>query len=65
MCLSVSCVCVCVVGQTLSVLPDQDSFYDVTDSLEQLGLETIIHRHMSSEDTQPDLRAQFTTYEAI
>ncbi|XP_077942219.1 FH1/FH2 domain-containing protein 1 isoform X5 [Gasterosteus aculeatus] len=52
-----------LINKTLSVLPDQDSFYDVTDSLEQLGLETIIHRHMSSEDTQPDLRAQFTTYE--
>ncbi|KAM8894250.1 FH1/FH2 domain-containing protein 1 isoform 2-T2 [Spinachia spinachia] len=52
-----------LINKTLSVLPDQDSFYDVTDSLEQLGLEAIIYRHMSSEDTQPDLRAQFTIYE--
>lgn len=49
--------------QTLSVLPDQDSFYDVTDSLEQLGIETIIQRHMNNRATEADLRAQFTIYE--
>lgn len=51
------------VCQTLAVLPDQDSFYDVTDSLEQLGMETIIHKHMNNKGTEPDLRAQFTIYE--
>ncbi|KAG7483090.1 FH1/FH2 domain-containing protein 1-like isoform X2 [Solea senegalensis] len=51
-----------LINKTLSVLPDQDSFYDVTDSLEQLGMETIIHRHMN-ETTESDLRAQFTVYE--
>ena len=49
--------------QTLAVLPDQDSFYDATDCLEQLGMETIIHKHMSNKGTEPDLRAQFTIYE--
>ncbi|XP_034414743.1 FH1/FH2 domain-containing protein 1 isoform X3 [Cyclopterus lumpus] len=53
-----------LINKTLAVLPDQDSFYDVTDSLEQLGMEPIIHKHMSNKGTEPDLRAQFTTYEA-
>ncbi|XP_075939274.1 FH1/FH2 domain-containing protein 1 [Anarhichas minor] len=52
-----------LINKTLAVLPDQDSFYDVTDSLEHLGMETIIHKHMSNKGTEPDLRAQFTTYE--
>ncbi|XP_036950164.1 FH1/FH2 domain-containing protein 1 isoform X7 [Acanthopagrus latus] len=52
-----------LINKTLAVLPDQDSFYDVTDSLEQLGMETIIHKHMNSKGTEPDLRAQFTIYE--
>lgn len=49
--------------QTLAVLPDQDSFYDVTDSLEQLGMENIIEKHMKNLRTEPDLRTQFTIYE--
>lgn len=49
--------------QTLAVLPDQDSFYDVTDSLEQLGMENIIEKHMNNLRTEPDLRTQFTIYE--
>ncbi|KAM4593914.1 FH1/FH2 domain-containing protein 3-like [Odontesthes bonariensis] len=53
-----------LINKTLAVLPDQDSFYDATDCLEQLGMETIIHKHMSNKGTEPDLRAQFSIYEA-
>ncbi|KAM6942760.1 LOW QUALITY PROTEIN: FH1/FH2 domain-containing protein 1 [Xenentodon cancila] len=53
-----------LINKTLAVLPDQDTFYDVTDCLEQLGMETIIHKHMNNKGTEPDLKAQFTTYEA-
>lgn len=53
---------VCV-PQTLAVLPDQDSFYDLTDSLEQLGMETIVQKHLTNKGAEPDLRAQFTAYE--
>ncbi|XP_071391252.1 FH1/FH2 domain-containing protein 3-like [Centroberyx affinis] len=52
-----------LINKTLAALPDQDSFYDVTDCLEQLGMETIIHKHMSNKTTEPDLRTQFTVYE--
>ncbi|XP_034470998.1 FH1/FH2 domain-containing protein 1 isoform X2 [Hippoglossus hippoglossus] len=52
-----------LINKTLAVLPDQDSFYDLTDSLEQLGMENIIHKHMNNKTTETDLRAQFTVYE--
>lgn len=53
-------VCLC---QVLAALPDQDSFYDVTDSLEQLGMETVVQKHMKKKGTEPELRAQFSIYE--
>ncbi|CAN9506548.1 unnamed protein product [Ophioblennius macclurei] len=52
-----------LINKTLAALPDQDSFYDVTDCLEQLGMESIIHKHLSNKATEPDLRAQFAIYE--
>ncbi|KAK7913579.1 hypothetical protein WMY93_013790 [Mugilogobius chulae] len=52
-----------LINKTLAALPDQDSFYDLTDSLEELGMEAIIHKHLNNKATEPDLRAQFTTYE--
>lgn len=52
-----------LINKTLAALPDQDSFYDVTDSLEQLGMEAVIHKHLNNKATEPDIRAQFTTYE--
>lgn len=57
--------CLCVLVQTLAALPDQDSFYDVTDCLEQLGMEAVVRKHMSNKGTEPDLKAQFSTYEVL
>uniref|UniRef100_A0AAQ5XFR2 Formin homology 2 domain containing 1 n=1 Tax=Amphiprion ocellaris TaxID=80972 RepID=A0AAQ5XFR2_AMPOC len=52
-----------LINKTLAVLPDQDSFYDVTDSLEQLGMEAVISKHLNNKGAEPDLKAQFTIYE--
>ncbi|XP_078256438.1 FH1/FH2 domain-containing protein 1 isoform X3 [Rhinoraja longicauda] len=52
-----------LINKTLGALPDQDSFYDVTDCLEQLGMENIIQRHMCNKGTDPDVKQQFTIYE--
>ncbi|XP_017290368.1 FH1/FH2 domain-containing protein 1 isoform X2 [Kryptolebias marmoratus] len=52
-----------LINKTLAALPDQDSFYDVTDCLEQLGMETVIHKHMTDKGTELDLRSQFSIYE--
>ncbi|XP_051511213.1 FH1/FH2 domain-containing protein 1-like isoform X3 [Myxocyprinus asiaticus] len=52
-----------LINKTLAALPDQDSFYDVTDCLEKLGLEGIIQKHMTSSGIEGDLKQQFTIYE--
>ncbi|XP_054626553.1 FH1/FH2 domain-containing protein 1 isoform X2 [Dunckerocampus dactyliophorus] len=52
-----------LINKTLAALPDQDSFYDVTDCLEQLAMEAVVHKHMSSMAVEPDLRTQFAIYE--
>lgn len=49
--------------QTLAALPDQDSFYDVTDALEQQGMEALVQRHLGAAGTDIDLRAQLVLYE--
>lgn len=50
-------------AQTLAALPDQDSFYDVTDCLEQQGMETVVQQYLSSKGTDLDLKQQFVLYE--
>uniref|UniRef100_A0A663DYD9 Formin homology 2 domain containing 3 n=1 Tax=Aquila chrysaetos chrysaetos TaxID=223781 RepID=A0A663DYD9_AQUCH len=44
-----------LVNKTLSGLPDQDSFYDVVDCLEELGIEAISQRHLNKKGTDLDL----------
>ncbi|XP_011918521.1 PREDICTED: FH1/FH2 domain-containing protein 1 isoform X6 [Cercocebus atys] len=48
---------------TLAALPDQDSFYDVTDALEQQGMEALVQRHLGTAGTDVDLRTQLLLYE--
>ncbi|XP_010610532.1 FH1/FH2 domain-containing protein 1 isoform X1 [Fukomys damarensis] len=50
--------------QTLAALPDQDSFYDVTDALEQQGMEALVQRLLGTSGTDVDLRTQLTLYES-
>ncbi|XP_057227008.1 FH1/FH2 domain-containing protein 3 isoform X6 [Malurus melanocephalus] len=52
-----------LVNKTLSGLPDQDSFYDVVDCLEDLGIEAISQRHLNKKGTDLDLVEQFNIYE--
>merc|ERR1719187_1358935 len=53
-----------LINKVLSNIPDQDTFYDVTDSLERLGMESLILKHMSKQDADLELLAQFQIYEA-
>ncbi|XP_027261608.1 FH1/FH2 domain-containing protein 1 isoform X1 [Cricetulus griseus] len=50
--------------QTLAALPDQDSFYDVTDALEQQGMEALVQRLLGTSGTDVDLRTQLMLYES-
>ncbi|XP_033013190.1 FH1/FH2 domain-containing protein 1 isoform X2 [Lacerta agilis] len=52
-----------LINKTLAALPDQDSFYDVTDCLEQQGMESIIQQHMTHKATDLDLKQQLANYE--
>lgn len=51
------------VCQTLAGLPDQDSYYDMVDCLEEQGIEAIAQRHLSRKGTDLDLVEQFNIYE--
>ncbi|EMP27643.1 FH1/FH2 domain-containing protein 1 [Chelonia mydas] len=53
-----------LINKTLAALPDQDSFYDVTDCLEQQGMERIVQRHMRGKGLDPDVKQQFAVYES-
>ncbi|XP_054856365.1 FH1/FH2 domain-containing protein 1 isoform X2 [Eublepharis macularius] len=53
-----------LINKTLAALPDQDSFYDVTDCLEQQGMERIVQQHVSTKGMDPDLKQQFVIYES-
>ncbi|KAG8562593.1 hypothetical protein GDO81_015742 [Engystomops pustulosus] len=53
-----------LINKTLAALPDQDSFYDVTDCLEQQGMEKLIQRHMNYKGTDPDLKQRLALYES-
>jgi len=52
------------VFQILNGVPDQDTFYDITDYLEGQGMEAIIQRHVAKNGTDLDLIAQMQLYEA-
>ncbi|XP_011918512.1 PREDICTED: FH1/FH2 domain-containing protein 1 isoform X5 [Cercocebus atys] len=54
---------VTLINKTLAALPDQDSFYDVTDALEQQGMEALVQRHLGTAGTDVDLRTQLLLYE--
>ncbi len=49
----------------MNALPDQDTFYDVTDSLEEQGIEAIVQRHMNRKGADLDLLEQFQIYESV
>ncbi|XP_056237417.1 FH1/FH2 domain-containing protein 3 isoform X2 [Seriola aureovittata] len=52
-----------LVNKTLAGLPDQDSYYDMVDCLEEQGIETMAQRHLSRKGTDLDLVEQFNIYE--
>ncbi|XP_076067528.1 formin homology 2 domain containing isoform X6 [Oratosquilla oratoria] len=54
-----------LVNKTLNGIPDQDNYYDQTDCLEELGMETLIQKYMHRPDSDLDLLQQFTIYEAV
>ncbi|KAI4471690.1 formin y 2 domain containing isoform i [Holotrichia oblita] len=54
-----------LINKCLNGVPDQDTYYDQTDALEEQGIEGIIRRYMSKPGTDLDLLQQFQIYEAV
>ncbi|KAM7383969.1 hypothetical protein PAMA_011358 [Pampus argenteus] len=52
-----------LINKTLAALPDQDSFYDMVDGLEEQGIETVSQRHLGRKGTDLDLVEQLNIYE--
>jgi len=50
--------------QVMSVIPDQDTFYDVSDALEDQGLERIIQQTCKSCGVRSDIVEEFRRYES-
>ncbi|CAL8102608.1 unnamed protein product [Calicophoron daubneyi] len=53
-----------LINKTLNAIPDQDTFYDVTDSLEEMGMQRIVQLHLNKKNCDPDLSEQLLLYEA-
>ncbi|AWO96757.1 putative FH1/FH2 domain-containing protein 3-like [Scophthalmus maximus] len=52
-----------LINKTLAGLPDQDSYYDMVDCLEEQGIEAMAQRHLCRKGTDLDLVEQFNMYE--
>ncbi|GAB1603515.1 FH1/FH2 domain-containing protein 3-like isoform X4 [Argonauta hians] len=52
-----------LINKVLYAIPDQDTFYDVSDALEELGMERITKKHMRKKGTDEDLMKQFQNYD--
>ncbi|XP_077982193.1 uncharacterized protein LOC144437183 isoform X2 [Glandiceps talaboti] len=53
-----------LVNKVLNAIPDQDTFYDVTDSLEEQGIDKIQQKYLNQRSGDPDVKEQFQIYEA-
>ncbi|XP_026088091.1 FH1/FH2 domain-containing protein 3-like isoform X2 [Carassius auratus] len=53
-----------LINKTLAALPDQDSFYDTVDVLEEQGIESVSQRYLGRKGTDLDLLEQLNIYEA-
>ncbi|XP_072745288.1 uncharacterized protein [Anoplolepis gracilipes] len=54
-----------LINKCLNGIPDQDTYYDQVDCLEEQGMEGVIQRYMSKQGTDLDLLRQFQIYEAV
>ncbi|XP_051526698.1 FH1/FH2 domain-containing protein 3-like isoform X2 [Myxocyprinus asiaticus] len=53
-----------LINKTLAALPDQDSFYDMVDVLEEQEMESVSRRYLGRKGTDLDLLEQLNIYEA-
>ncbi|OQR73536.1 hypothetical protein BIW11_09668 [Tropilaelaps mercedesae] len=51
--------------ETLDAVPDQDTYYDIVDSLEEMGMERVVQFYMAKQGVDNDLLQQLQLYENI
>ena len=56
---------VTLINKTLAGIPDQDTFYDIVDALEEQGMDRIIKSFQSKQGIEKDLLKQLAIYEAV
>ncbi|XP_023212504.1 FH1/FH2 domain-containing protein 3-like isoform X2 [Centruroides sculpturatus] len=54
-----------LINKTLNAIPDQDTYYDVVDALEEQGMKWIIEHYLNKKGIDPDLMQQLKIYEAV
>jgi len=47
----------------LSVVPDQDTFYDMADALEKQGMQRCTQFYLNKKPSEPELVEQFNIYD--
>ncbi|RWS31642.1 FH1/FH2 domain-containing protein 3-like isoform X3, partial [Leptotrombidium deliense] len=52
-----------LINKTLNGINDQDTYYDIVDSLEEQGMEKTIQYYLSKQGVESDLLKQFQIYE--
>ncbi|XP_050526357.1 FH1/FH2 domain-containing protein 3 isoform X2 [Daktulosphaira vitifoliae] len=54
-----------LINKTLNGIPDQDTYYDQVDAIEEQGMEQVIQKYMSKPGTELDLLRQLQIYEVV
>lgn len=54
-----------LINKCLNGIPDQDTYYDQIDSLEEQGIEGLIQKYLQKQNVDLDLLRQFQIYEAV
>ncbi|KAE8597377.1 hypothetical protein XENTR_v10016443 [Xenopus tropicalis] len=52
-----------LINKTLEYVPDDDLYFNILDCLEELGMESVVKRHLNKKGTDLDLVEQCNTYE--
>ncbi|XP_022653292.1 uncharacterized protein LOC111247031 [Varroa destructor] len=54
-----------LINKTLDGVPDQDTYYDIVDSLEEMGMERVVQFYLSKQGVDNELLQQLQLYENI
>ncbi|CAB3995872.1 FH1 FH2 domain-containing 3 isoform X3 [Paramuricea clavata] len=59
----VTCFCLTLINKILNAAPDQDLFYDISDSLEEQGIEQLLKNLITAKRSHREIQEQIKVYE--